>query len=449
MLYRLSTNKKLAFVLVPPILVLVAVLVIALYPFAVIAIALGTIPKQSGPFTVGQSDFYRTIDGQQVRLRVWYPSDPTAHAPRAWWLPGTLATRLRYAAAYPQAILFVPRWLAMILGLPLALVKMPRSVARDAPALAPEAGGAWPSMVFSHGLLGCVAPYSAVCAEAASNGAVVLTLEHTDGSAAFTQSADGAHTTPFLLSSARPAQFADDKGWRAAQTEARVSQVLCVLGELGDVLKETPAGALVAAGQVDTASVGLMGHSFGGATAIETAAALAEAPDPRVSVSSVVLLDPWMLGCSDRVYKPETFAKAPKLARTLVVMTQSLMFADNAAQIGAALRALPKDDGGGLHPLFVEALGTRHQEASDFVALTRLLLRLTCMAGELPSRVSLGLFCDAAVGFLAVSGAQKETQSPRQARAAELVRGWLAAPDSEVSALTKMALGAGSWIVHH
>ena len=70
------------------------------------------------------------------------------------------------------------------------------------------------------------------------------------------------------------------------------------------------------------------------------------------------------------------------------------------------------------------------------------------MAGELPSRVSLGLFCDAAVGFLAVSGAQVETGSPAQARAAALVRSWLAAPDSEVSSLQMKTVKAGSWVVH-
>merc|ERR1719502_1103357 len=170
-----------------------------------------------------------------------------------------------------------------------------------------------------------------------------------------------------------------------------------------------------------------------------TSARTGSGADEQMEVSALILLDPWMLGCSESVYEAKTYAQgAPP---TLVAMTPTLMWPDNAALIGRALRALPR--GMDSPPIFVEAVGTRHQEASDFPALAYLVLRLTCMAGHLRPRTSLGLFCDAAVGFLATSGAQRERGGPHQTQAARLVQSWAATIQGGASAADK------AWIIHN
>ena len=193
----------------------------------------------------------------------------------------------RYASSYAHD-LGLPRWLAFVFGFPLALVRTPAKC--DPPALAPEAGGAWPVVFFSHGLLGTVSAYAALCAEVASHGAVVVTLEHTDGSAAFTQLGDGSEQS---YCKARPDKYTGegaDQVWRRAQTRARAAQSLGLLRSLGAALGPTPIGPLVRAGQLESRRVALMGHSFGGATVWEAATELAASAE--IEVSALLLLDP-------------------------------------------------------------------------------------------------------------------------------------------------------------
>ena len=113
----------------------------------------------------------------------------------------------------------------------------------------------------------------------------------------------------------------------------------------------------------------------------------------------------------------------------MVLATQSMMYPENEQRIGRVLRAASSATGspeGGAAPIvFAEAIGTRHQEASDFACLAYYQLRLSCMAGALPPDVALRRHCDPMTGFLAAAGAQPKTGSPLQARAAEMVSGWM------------------------
>jgi len=171
-----------------------------------------------------------------------------------------------------------------------------------------------------------------------------------------------------------------------------------------------------------------MGHSFGGGAVLEAVAALAKKPDaPRTPrVAAAVLLDPWLFGCSDAVYAPSTHAAVG--VPTMCVNTQTLMFPSNAHMIGRALHAV----GEAAAPrtvAWLEAAGTRHQEASDFAAIGYPLLRLMCMAGALRPRESLGRHTAATVGFLAHTGAQPLSGCPQQQRAKELVAALLGEGD--------------------
>lgn len=166
---------------------------------------------------------------------------------------------------------------------------------------------------------------------------------------------------------------------------------------------------------------------------LETAAALSRASQeqPRATlmprVSAAVVLDPWLMGCSDVVYSPATFSSAA--VPTLCLMTPSLMFPQNAALVGRAMHSVA--EGALPHTVaWVEASGTRHQEASDFVSISYAALRLSCMAGALPPRLSLGRHLAVSIGFLALSGAQRLTGSPQQRRALDLAAALVGDNDS-------------------
>ena len=145
-----------------------------------------------------------------------------------------------------------------------------------------------------------------------------------------------------------------------------------------------------------------------------------------------MLLDPCLLGCSDAVYEPATFARVE--VPTLCLMTQTLMFTQNAAAIQHALHAIGSGDPADPAACkkrtvaWVEAAGTSHQEASDFAAIAYPTIRLSCMAGSLPPRLSLGRHLTATVGFLALVGAQPINGSAQQQQARALAASLVGRP---------------------
>ena len=119
---------------------------------------------------------------------------------------------------------------------------------------------------------------------------------------------------------------------------------------------------------------------------LETALAIARSSEKQTSaaaprVAATVVLDPWLLGCSNAVYAREA-CTLPASVPTLCINTQSLMFPGNAGLIGRAMRRAA--EGGSPHSVaWVEAAGTRHQEASDFAPLAYPVLRPTwCACGR-------------------------------------------------------------------
>ncbi|KAL1520326.1 hypothetical protein AB1Y20_021916 [Prymnesium parvum] len=422
----LSARPALALLLLAPLLPLLLLLA----PLLALWVARSSLPPPAGAYAVGVHDF----EHSSLRLRVWYPR-AAAPAPPPRWLP---QPRASYAAAYLTS-LGAPYWLGALLTAPLRLISS-RGMAADAPPLRPPHGQSWHLVLFSHGLLGNVAPYSMVCASIASHGAVVIALEHTDGSAVHTEA---AAAPPYLT---RPPQhFADNKAWRAAQVELRVRQLTALLRAGGGLLASTPLASLEAEdlSLARDGAVALVGHSFGGGTVLETAAALA-AEEGAPVVSACVALDPWLFGCSDALLSaPIAAAKVP----TLCLMTQSLMFPTNADAIGPAMRNFSRDGG---TALWVEAAGTRHQEASDFVLFAYPLIRASFMAGALPGSLSLGRHIAATVGFLSCAGALRVTGDPTQRKSMELV-GALAsgeAPSKRRGARVEAEYDASAFLVH-
>lgn len=337
---------------------------------------------------VGVSDLQQRIDtvDATLRLRAFYPASAP---PAKWrfgarsWLPSGPAAS-RYASAHIRYGVPLPERLAdalgTFLGSMLLLARLPSRVSRGAlAAVAPQPEG-WPLVVFSHGLYGSSAGYSALCAEIASHGAVVLALEHKDGSAIYTETDDG-----------------DASGYQSGQdtsmqTERRVAEVRGVVACAQQIATLAHAGL-----KVDARSISLVGHSFGAATALCAASEIQRgARTPQVR--GVLALDPWIKG-----FDAESGRQGTPAAPTLACLTQSMMYPENERSLGAVLRSIAARTPA--QPvLYTEALDTRHQEVSDYPSLSYWPTRLMCMCGAQPPHASFRQQSSVAVGFLAAVG---------------------------------------------
>lgn len=272
-----------------------------------------SLPDPEGPFIVGVHDFECELPSGAVRIRMWYPADPNSQSRRAKWLPEPAT---KYAIGYWMTT-GLPRWLARWAAMPATWKLAPAALRNDAkPCPPPGASDGWPVTVFSHGLLGCAAAYSVLCAEVASYGSVVLAIEHADGSAVYTERS----SKPIPFQATRPATQADDASWRVIQVQQRASEIVELISEMSssDVPISADAGVLNH-GYLDFARLTLMGHSFGGASVLQAVAGLAlqakdYSPPPASAIASastelrsalptvprvaaLVLLDAWLEGC--------------------------------------------------------------------------------------------------------------------------------------------------------
>eukprot|EP00672_Neobodo_designis_P021819 CAMPEP_0174832372 /NCGR_PEP_ID=MMETSP1114-20130205/3643_1 /TAXON_ID=312471 /ORGANISM="Neobodo designis, Strain CCAP 1951/1" /LENGTH=482 /DNA_ID=CAMNT_0016066231 /DNA_START=35 /DNA_END=1483 /DNA_ORIENTATION=+ len=192
-----------------------------------------------------------------------------------------------------------------------------------------------PIVLFSHGLAGHQHMYAAYAADLAANGAVVLALQHTDGSAAFALEQPEGTTDGEVVPAARqePITYrAPPPSGTDAELEFRQTQLLrkrvpelqhvmrfVAAGRLHDAL-HCPAGSFAAqyTAKKRPVPIALIGHSFGGATVVAASALHPPRKIPTdldgpwmtdlrktVTVSACVSLDCW------------AYAVHPWLQRTL------------------------------------------------------------------------------------------------------------------------------------
>jgi len=162
--------------------------------------------------------------------------------------------------------------------------------------------GKIPIAIFSHGLLGNSSLYTYQCLSLASNGTVVLQIEHTDKSAIGVHMQDGSflpYGDEAISNLDKDGKFAESVRARRKQMEYRMAEVIAAREEMTK-WNDNKVYAydldmklidLSFVGSLDLKNAISIGHSFGGGTAIATAS---RRPD---LFGSVVALDPvtdWM-----------------------------------------------------------------------------------------------------------------------------------------------------------
>ncbi|VDM94722.1 unnamed protein product, partial [Onchocerca ochengi] len=170
-----------------------------------------------------------------------------------------------------------------------------------------SAAANYPVLIFSHGLAACRNFYSIFCSSLASYGYVVAVVEHRDRSACWTYKLKIDKMTgkrievPVKFRKLMPTD--DEFQLRNGQLQKRVAEcnkTLHILKELnlGQYNSDQRTGKKLLLGndfawsqfkgRLDTDRIFIAGHSFGGATAIATAATL------PTNFSAAVILDGWM-----------------------------------------------------------------------------------------------------------------------------------------------------------
>lgn len=225
-------------------------------------------PEPTGPFAVGTTVMQWTdldraepatanADRRQVVVQLWYPARAGASGAQ----PAVYAGRSRQEAQAVAAAL------AQYAGLPaITLDNISRARTHALPdAPVADEGGRFPVVLFSPGLGGVRTQNTALAEDLASRGYVVAGLDHPYDSAAVVLT-DGRVIRTRVTATGDAAQ---DERLAAGWTAVRASDLSFVLTQLGLV----DQGGIVSplASRIDTDRAAVVGHSIGGAAALQAA----------------------------------------------------------------------------------------------------------------------------------------------------------------------------------
>src|SRR4051794_10259734 len=241
---------------------------LALGGVALLTAVVPVLPKPSGPHSVGSVVFRWTdderpetftadpSDARQVLAQAWYPTDATTGKPVPYF---------EAQGRLPSSIDGLPSFMFGSFG----------SVVTHATAAAPVSAArrTWPVVLFEPGLSVPREQYSALCADLASRGFVVVAVSVPYESAVSVLAGGrvvGQTIHPNVMGPPPHREL-------ERLIDVRVADSRFVLDQLGRLARVEPASPLT--GHLDLQHVGIVGHSIGGATAVS-----AMARDPRFRV---------------------------------------------------------------------------------------------------------------------------------------------------------------------
>ena len=222
-----------------------------------------SLPKPSGDYSVGTTSYYFTDpereeiytfipdDNRELMVRVWYPSEKVSGGKRARYLNESLTGAIVFGWSTNSIV--------------------------NAPVARTESN--YPVLLFSHGF-GSLPEFNTINAEElASEGYVVVSINHTYDSSVsvfpdgrvVTQSPVFKIVIEDQLEALRDSQAVmSSKALELLKQSVgvRAQDAQFVLNKLEDINSEDPLGLLT--GKLDLDRVGILGHSLGGATAAQT-----------------------------------------------------------------------------------------------------------------------------------------------------------------------------------
>ncbi|OLY85623.1 Platelet-activating factor acetylhydrolase [Smittium mucronatum] len=194
-----------------------------------------------------------------------------------------------------------------------------------APANPVSISSEFPVAIFSHGLAGNRTTYSSICRELASHGIVVLALEHRDGSASATYLNSKKTSLPYddfnaymaNANKALPKNIdgdADDNNikefgperleFQRKKLESRVSEIYETVSELHRIKADSSSSPpssdfskLGLASRLNLDQLVVVGHSFGGSSALEAvnlSSIHKYTQEKNPPFVAAVTIDPWM-----------------------------------------------------------------------------------------------------------------------------------------------------------
>jgi len=326
-------------------------------------------------------------------VQLTYPANmmaPELTADRFVWFRPEVITRLASSYGIPQAFMHA------VLG---------SQVQIDPPRTPQAHVGGWPVVVFSSGIFGSAEMYTQLCRELASMGAVVVAVEHEDGSGVFATDVLTQEPIEYI-------QPPDDVGiveFRRPFLDQRVNELNATISSivalaLGDGDDETDISLVLRL--ANPHQIVHVGHSFGSASVFHYLQSLRQLPAANQSSShplGALLLDLWA----------ESLAE-PNASWTLpvpIALLNSEEFATSELEVPLHQKITTENPQNTI--AFTYFRGTFHQWVSD-------------------SHLFLPAWTMKAIGFMG-SGNYEETNAATMSAVQETVRTFLH-PNPELSA---------------
>ncbi|XP_047430396.1 platelet-activating factor acetylhydrolase [Mugil cephalus] len=355
------------------------------------------IPPAKGPYPVGCTDFMmdHTVKGSFFRL--YYPCQETERAEKPDWVPCR-----EYFNGLADFMKINRRLSERIFNYLFGSFKIPAFL--DAPF---KSNGKCPVIIFSHGLGAFRTLYSAICAELASQGFIVASVEHRDESASATyyfhekpESEMANENLPKTSATTQDNLVTEWMYYRALQhgesefplrnkqVKQRADECILALDRLTDInsgiavrnVLQTRFDWTTLENSMDLCRIAVVGHSFGGATAIE---ALCK----EVKFKCAVALDAWMFPLDEEIF--------PRVKQPIFfINSEKFQWAGNISR-------MRKLDSAVIQRKMITIRGTVHQSFPDFTFLTgNWIGKLMKLKGEIDPEVAIDLSNKATLAFL-------------------------------------------------
>ncbi|XP_032398746.1 platelet-activating factor acetylhydrolase isoform X2 [Etheostoma spectabile] len=357
------------------------------------------IPPAKGPNAVGCTDFMMDHTAQGSFFRLYYPCQTTEKAERPDWVPckeyfNGLTDFMNINRTFGEKIF---NYLFGSFKIPAAL---------DAPF---KSNAKCPVIIFSHGLGAFRTLYSAICAELASQGFIVASVEHRDQSASATyyfrdkteSEKANKNNGPKTSGSAQDDNLVREWMYyrrlkpgerefplRNEQVKKRADECIRALDKLIEInsgisvqnVLQTKFDWTTLENSMDLCRIAVMGHSFGGATVIE---ALCK----EVKFKCGVALDVWMNPLDDEIF--------PRVKQPIFfINSEKFQWAGNISRI-------KKLDSAVIQRKMITIRGTVHQSFPDFTFLTgNWIGKLMKLQGEIDPELAIDLCNKATLAFL-------------------------------------------------